>query len=300
VLNDAGVVVEVQEYDAYGKASFYNGSGTYVGGYTQNSVGNPFQWKGHRVDPETGLTYMRNRYYASAWGRFLTQDPLGVWGDPVTMGNGYGYGAASPPVQSDRLGLQIEGKHISGSIFGSDDKAGAAILDAQDRVVGVTALASTAAALRFGPRVLAQAGALASALFRRGARGLPSKSKPKLNSCPPGPQGVGGGSSTSVAGQTASELLVSGGSRIGQVGASASIRVVQGGGDEAVALFQQLARAGAEVAGTKYPGILVRLPCGGTVGLRSVATATGSRAAPAATIDVNIVDIAIREIKFIP
>jgi RHS repeat-associated protein len=107
VLNDAGVVVEVQEYDAYGKASFYNGSGTYVGGYTQNSVGNPFQWKGHRVDPETGLTYMRNRYYASAWGRFLTQDPLGVWGDRASRGNGYSFGVENPLTNGDPLGLQV-------------------------------------------------------------------------------------------------------------------------------------------------------------------------------------------------
>jgi RHS repeat-associated protein len=113
VLNDAGVVVEVQEYDAYGKASIYNGSGTYVGGYTQNSVGNPFQWKGHRVDPETGLTYMRNRYYSSAWGRFLTQDPLGVWGDVFGMGNAYQYAASSPLVRSDEFGLQTNSTPIS-------------------------------------------------------------------------------------------------------------------------------------------------------------------------------------------
>jgi RHS repeat-associated protein len=73
------------------------------------AVGNPFGWKGHRVDGETGLVYMRNRYYHTGWGRFLTQDPLGVWGDDLVLGNDYCYGANSPLVLEDRMGLQIAG-----------------------------------------------------------------------------------------------------------------------------------------------------------------------------------------------
>ncbi|MBL8723721.1 MAG: hypothetical protein JNK49_06715, partial [Planctomycetes bacterium] len=78
-----------------------------------SQVGNPFGWKAVRIDPETGLLYMRHRYYAPQWGRFLTQDPLGLWGDLAGMGNGYQYGANTPLVASDPMGLQVAGREGS-------------------------------------------------------------------------------------------------------------------------------------------------------------------------------------------
>lgn len=71
-----------------------------------STQGNPFLYKAIRVDPETGLHYMRNRYYSSGLGRFLTVDPIGVWGDPINSGAGYGYAGARPVVVSDPLGKQ--------------------------------------------------------------------------------------------------------------------------------------------------------------------------------------------------
>jgi RHS repeat-associated protein len=76
-------------------------------GYGRSQVGNPFGWKAVRVDAETGLLYMRNRYYHVGWGRFMTQDPLGVGGDPVTRFNSYNYGSGSPLIELDPLGLQV-------------------------------------------------------------------------------------------------------------------------------------------------------------------------------------------------
>jgi len=107
------------------------------------------------------------------------------------------------------------------------------------------------------------------------------------------------GGVTIRSGVSAIELLMPNGARIGQSGASASIRVIQGGATEAQVLFEQLARSGIAFTGP-YRGAAVSLPGGGFVGLRSVATATGARAAPAVTIDVNIPGIAIRELKFVP
>jgi RHS repeat-associated protein len=103
VLNEAGGVVEVQEYDPYGATTYYSGGV----GYGRSQVGNPFGWKAVRVDAETGLLYMRNRYYHVGWGRFLTQDPLGVGGDPVTRFNSYNYGSGSPLIELDPHGLQV-------------------------------------------------------------------------------------------------------------------------------------------------------------------------------------------------
>ena len=107
VLDDTGTVVEIQQYDPYGRTEFFDGNGNPVGGGTQSTVGNPFQWKGHRVDPETGLASMRHRFYRSDWGRFMSTDPRGVWSDPITLGNGYNYGGVRPLVELDRLGLQV-------------------------------------------------------------------------------------------------------------------------------------------------------------------------------------------------
>lgn len=110
VLNSSGTVVEVQEYDPYGGTTFWTG----VSPADSSAHGNPFGWKGLRIDPETGLVYMRNRYYTPVWGRFLTQDPLGTWADAFCMGNAYDYVGANPGTHDDPYGLQtfLGGVHI--------------------------------------------------------------------------------------------------------------------------------------------------------------------------------------------
>jgi len=57
------------------------------------------------------LLYMRNRYYSTGLGRFLTRDPIGVWGDPMNLGCEYGYVGCLPLVQGDSLGLQTDTFH---------------------------------------------------------------------------------------------------------------------------------------------------------------------------------------------
>ncbi|MBL9076038.1 MAG: DUF2380 domain-containing protein [Planctomycetes bacterium] len=107
VLNGQGAVVEIQEYDPHGKTTFFNGLGAPTGDYTDPAVWNLFHWKGHRVDWETGLVYMRHRYYAPSSGRFVTGDPLGVWGDAGGLGNHYQYAYDNPMTLHDPSGLQV-------------------------------------------------------------------------------------------------------------------------------------------------------------------------------------------------
>jgi hypothetical protein len=64
-------------------------------------------------------------------------------------------------------------------------------------------------------------------------------------------------------------------------------------------MFQQLAAGGTPFIG-RDAGVGVTLPGGGFVGLRTIATGTLSRQAPAMTIDVRIPGIGIRELKFVP
>jgi hypothetical protein len=90
------------------------------------------------------------------------------------------------------------------------------------------------------------------------------------------------------------DLLRPGGRLLGSEGSSAQVRILKGGLNEAQGLFNQLSAGGAVITETTYPGTLVRLQGGGTVGLRPVSTSGPP------TIDVRVPGIGIREIKFIP
>ncbi len=85
------------------------------------------------MDPETGFYYARNRYYSSLMGRFLTLDPIGVWGDAAGGGNGYQYGASRPVDSIDPLGLYtIVVVFDSGDNLGKNANARAQALVADD------------------------------------------------------------------------------------------------------------------------------------------------------------------------
>jgi len=60
-----------------------------------------FGFTGQRYESETGLLYLRARYYDPDSGRFLTKDPLGIAAGP----NAYIYVKNSPPNLVDPLGL---------------------------------------------------------------------------------------------------------------------------------------------------------------------------------------------------
>jgi len=65
-----------------------------------------YRWAGREYDQETGLYYMRARYYDSRLGRFLSEDPIGVagglnlyaygWNDPVNIIDPSGLGPDKP------------------------------------------------------------------------------------------------------------------------------------------------------------------------------------------------------------
>ena len=63
VTDDTGVIVNNYEYDAFG---------VQISG---DSAPSPFGYCGEYLDNESGLIYLRNRYYDSDKGRFITEDP---------------------------------------------------------------------------------------------------------------------------------------------------------------------------------------------------------------------------------
>ena len=69
VTNSAGSVGRTYSYDTFG--NLMASTGTLI---------NPFQYTGREFDSESGLSFMRHRYYSPVSGRFLTEDPIGFLG----------------------------------------------------------------------------------------------------------------------------------------------------------------------------------------------------------------------------
>ena len=67
ITNSASNVVESYSYDVYGQPS------------QLSTIGNRFYFTGREFDSESGLYYLRNRYYNPIIGRFLQRDPI-TWG----------------------------------------------------------------------------------------------------------------------------------------------------------------------------------------------------------------------------
>ncbi len=97
-LTDGGGVLT----DSYGYDTF--GNPTHLAGGAANS----FLFNGQQFDEETGLYYLRARYYAPGQGRFLTHDPvMGGGGDPTSL-HRYLYAACNPVNFVDPSGKAIE------------------------------------------------------------------------------------------------------------------------------------------------------------------------------------------------
>ena len=100
-------VGNLRKYDAWGNSRLNSASSGFHG-YCGNL--------GHKEDPESGLTYMRARYYEPGTGRFISQDPAydGI--------NWYGYCAGNPVDRVDSTGkywfVAILGVALIGAVFG--------------------------------------------------------------------------------------------------------------------------------------------------------------------------------------
>ena len=67
LVNSSGVVIKTYEYDEYGNVIDY---------YFEEDDDNPFRYCGEYYDNESGLIYLRARYYDPTIGRFISEDPI--------------------------------------------------------------------------------------------------------------------------------------------------------------------------------------------------------------------------------
>ena len=107
---------DARAFDAWGNILSGAGSGDPKGRYCANL--------GHKQDDESGLTYMRARYYEATSGRFISEDPA------KKGANWYCYACDDPIGKVDASGK--DGEDVGGlfailwSIFGGDVVGGAA------------------------------------------------------------------------------------------------------------------------------------------------------------------------------
>lgn len=99
-----GQVAERVRYDSFGTPAFLDSTGT---AHAASQIGNPYAFTGRRWDATARLYDYRLRWYSPELGRFITRDPIGDWGDPVNLGNGYSYVGNSPWTWTDPWGLAI-------------------------------------------------------------------------------------------------------------------------------------------------------------------------------------------------
>ncbi len=110
-----GKILEAYLYDAYGRQTVLDpgpagvvvfGAGDIVTPGGVSLVGNPFMFTGLRLDPETGLYYARTRYLDPVLGRYISRDPIGIWGDPSANGDAYSYVSDDPTNLADPYGTE--------------------------------------------------------------------------------------------------------------------------------------------------------------------------------------------------
>lgn len=113
VTDNNGNRIQHYVYSAFGeRLQILNGTGTDV--TSSPPVRTSYEFAGREWDWESGLMYMRARYYDPASGRFLQQDPsAGAVSSPISVINPYVYAANSPSNLTDPSGLSFFGSLFS-------------------------------------------------------------------------------------------------------------------------------------------------------------------------------------------
>ena len=116
VLDENGNTVVSYGYDAWGASLWCTGELAETLGKVQ-----PFRYRGYVFDEETGLYYLRSRYYNSALGRFLNADAV-ITSYRLIGGNMYAYCLNNPVAFRDLNGASASTATFSMALY--SDSAG--------------------------------------------------------------------------------------------------------------------------------------------------------------------------------
>jgi RHS repeat-associated protein len=116
----------------------------------------PFQFTGRENDG-TGLYYYRNRYYSPEWGRFVSEDPIGMGEGSANL---YAYAGNNPMNFNDPHGLFVNylvgaGTNVAmgwalAKLTGQSYSWQNALVDAGTGALGVGIIGKASALLRAG------------------------------------------------------------------------------------------------------------------------------------------------------
>ncbi|HEY8766743.1 MAG TPA: RHS repeat-associated core domain-containing protein [Dehalococcoidia bacterium] len=93
LTNSSATKTDGYSYDAFGTPTHSPGSST-----------QPFQFTGQQKDADSGLQYLRARYYDASTGRFLSQDPIAGLAQVPQTQNRYQYALNNPTTFDDPTG----------------------------------------------------------------------------------------------------------------------------------------------------------------------------------------------------
>ncbi len=106
LYSDTGVLMVQFEYDAWGNivSTTYTVGSNLSGSAQEYADICPFRYRGYYFDADTGLYYLRSRYYDSAICRFISADESLIGGRGLCGWNMYAYCLSNPAKHIDSEG----------------------------------------------------------------------------------------------------------------------------------------------------------------------------------------------------
>ena len=119
IIDNKGKVVVRYRYDGWGKQKVMNPDGSENESSTFLGNINPFRYRGYYYDIETGLYYLKTRYYDPEIGRFITIDDISYLAPDTINGlNLYAYCGNNPVMNVDPNGTFFLTTLLVGALIG--------------------------------------------------------------------------------------------------------------------------------------------------------------------------------------